>query len=125
MPIEIIKEPIYQTHVHFIFDTQKEKAFSHLKKYINPLNFDMHWTKAGFTYCDTDNHDYFIVLPNTKNKWGLATIIAHESLHVTSKVLRGKGIKLSDESEEAFTYYQTWILQSLLDIYNKHKKRGK
>lgn len=123
MPINKISEPIYQTDIHFIFDMPQDKTLAYLKKYFIPMNLDEHWEKAGIMYNDDPN--YFIIIPDKKPKWDVSTIIAHESLHVASKVLRGKGIKLSDESEEAFTYYQTWILQSLLDIYNKHKRKSK
>lgn len=121
MPIVKISEPIYQTDVHFIFDTSKGKALKYIRKWFEPLRFDEHWEKAGMMYGDSG--DYFIVLPDKKTRWTVTTIIAHEALHVVVNVMRSKGILLSSESEEAFNYFHTWILQSLTDIYNKHKKK--
>jgi hypothetical protein len=122
MPIKIIKEPIYQSHIHFIFDTPKNKVLAYLNKRFKPMNFDDHWEKAGIMYSDDEFHDYFIILPDKKPTWTASTIIAHEAFHVAAKVMQGKGIILSRESEEAYNYYLTWIIQSLTDIYNKHKK---
>jgi hypothetical protein len=36
--------------------------------------------------------------------------LAHEAFHVTSGVLEGRGLKLSHESEEAYTYTLSHIL---------------
>jgi hypothetical protein len=123
MPIKKISEPIYRKNIHFIFDTPKDKALAYLKKYFIPLNFDDHWERAGVMY--GDDADYFIVLPDKKPTWTVTTIIAHEAFHAVAKIMRSKGIELCSESEEAFTYYHTWILQSFTDFYNQHYKRTK
>lgn len=39
----------------------------------------------------------------------------HEALHVTLQMLRHVGLESSDESDEAFTYYNTWVTGCLLD----------
>lgn len=46
------------------------------------------------------------VLVSTKNTghW-LTAILGHEIFHLTCDVLQSVGVQLSDESEEAFTYY--------------------
>ncbi len=41
--------------------------------------------------------------------------IAHEALHATCYVLGEAGLTLSRDSEEAFTYYQGWVLDQILD----------
>lgn len=38
-------------------------------------------------------------------------ILAHEALHAVWDVLGRKGLYLSNESEEAFTYYLEWMLR--------------
>lgn len=127
MPIKKITDPIYFTDIHFIFDTPKNKALTYMNKLgWSPVDLDRRWTNAGCMYGESG--EYFIIipdLPDKKRTWDISSIIAHEALHVTSRVLRGKGLRLCDESEEAFTYYQSWILQSLLDIYHSHKKGKK
>jgi hypothetical protein len=42
-------------------------------------------------------------------------VIAHETLHVAAGVLRNRGVTLSAESEEAFTYLQEYICAQLCD----------
>lgn len=123
MPIKVIYEPIYRTRVHFIFDVPKEKAFAYIKKWFIPLGILDKWGEksAGMMY-DDDGVNYFIVICAKKNYYNFATIIAHEALHVTARVMRRKGVVMSRESEEAFTYFQSWIMEELIDIYNHHHK---
>lgn len=122
MPIKTIYEPIYQNKIHFIFDYPKENAFAYIKKQgFMPMDFDEHWEKAGCMYGESG--DYFIILPDKKPTWTITTIIAHEAFHVTCRALQSKGVKLSSESEEAFNYFHSWILQELTDLYNQHFKR--
>lgn len=126
MPINTIFEPVYQVKIHFIFDTPKDKAYAYIRKQdIIPMDFDEHWQKAGVMYSDDENGDYFIILPDKKPTWTITTIIAHEAFHVVARVMRSKGIQLAKESEEAFNYLHSWILQELTDFYNDHKKRLK
>lgn len=126
MPIKTIFEPIYQTKIHFIFDTPKEKAYFYIRKQnLIPLDFENHWQKAGIMYGEDTVGDYFIILPDKKPTWTPTTIIAHEAFHVVAKVMRKKGIPLSSESEEAYNYLLTWVLQSLTDIFNNHRKKLK
>jgi hypothetical protein len=120
MPIKKISDPIYCVDIYFIFDLPKEKVFPFLKKKWD-CDFSHHWDKAGFTFGNEDN-EWFICFPYSPKTWDYTTILAHECLHIASRVLRGKGIVLSDESEEAFTYYHGWMMQSLTDIYKEHYK---
>lgn len=46
-------------------------------------------------------------------------ILAHEALHVASRILRNRGIVLCDESEEAFTYLQGDIMRQVLTADKK------
>ena len=126
MPIKTIFEPVYQVKIHFIFDTSKDKAYTYIRKQaLIPMNFDDHWEKAGVMFGDDDNGDYFIVLPDRKPTWTITTIIAHEAFHVVARVMRNKGIVLAKESEEAFNYFHSWILQELTDLFCQHQKSKK
>lgn len=46
-------------------------------------------------------------------------IIAHETLHLTFKILNRAGIYHTPNSEEAFTYYQQYLFDQIIDRYNK------
>lgn len=38
------------------------------------------------------------------------SVLAHEALHAACYVLKNKGIKMGDKSEEAYTYYMEWVM---------------
>lgn len=40
--------------------------------------------------------------------------LAHEALHITSGILGWRGLKLTDDSEEAYTYTMTHIIREAL-----------
>ncbi len=40
-------------------------------------------------------------------------IVVHESLHATFHVMREKGLSLTPESEEAFTYFHEWLVRGI------------
>lgn len=125
MPIKKLSDPIYNVDIHFIINEPKEKVRKLLNKYdeyYDLSKFDSHWEKAGFAYtgCGWDN---FIVFPYKKKTWDFTTILAHEALHVTFGVLRSKGIHLTCESEEAFCYYHSWLMQQFTEFYNQQRKK--
>lgn len=41
--------------------------------------------------------------------------VAHEAFHVTAGILRARGMKLSEESEEAYTYTLTALLEAFCE----------
>jgi hypothetical protein len=47
------------------------------------------------------------------------TAIVHELLHATFKCMRSRGITLSEESEEAFCYMQSYLYEEVLAVINK------
>jgi hypothetical protein len=127
MPISKIDDPIYGQTIHFIFDMPFEKAVKYLKPFADYYDFsklEQHWEKAGCAYAGSGHHA-FIIFPDNKKTWTYTTTLAHEALHVTSAILRRKGIELTWESEEAFTYYHSFIMQRFTDVYEAHYKKRK
>lgn len=53
----------------------------------------------------------------------LTSTIWHESLHAACRILRRKGIFLEPESEEAFTYYQGHIAETITEFIADCKKK--
>lgn len=49
------------------------------------------------------------------------SVLVHECFHIAHHILKRKGLKLSDDSEEAYAYTQESILKELLTIFKKHK----
>lgn len=58
--------------------------------------------------------DYAIWLPTWQGRDEDFQTLAHETLHVTFKALRQKGFRPTDSSEEAYTYYQEYLLRECL-----------
>lgn len=44
----------------------------------------------------------------------LIPIISHEALHATIRILDTRGIQMSNDSEEAYTYLQQYIIKEIL-----------
>jgi hypothetical protein len=60
---------------------------------------------------------FVLVSTKTSGAW-LHAVLGHEVLHLTFDVLQSAGLRLCDESEEAFTYY----FQSMFSACLKHLK---
>ena len=48
--------------------------------------------------------------------WKQWPVLLHEVNHATNWILNERGIELTNESEEAFTYYAEWLLNSIVDV---------
>ena len=60
-------------------------------------------------------HQFTIItlrLPQTRRNLILTTV--HEALHQTNWLLTTRGIELVDESDEAYAYYHTWLVDKIL-----------
>jgi hypothetical protein len=44
--------------------------------------------------------------------------LTHECFHATSWALRKKGLYLGEDSEEAFSYYQQFLIKAIRSIYD-------
>lgn len=51
-----------------------------------------------------------------------AAVVGHEAAHVTFHALRFAGLKLTEESEEAFCYYHQWIVRNVLVFIDGHRR---
>lgn len=70
--------------------------------------------KTGAFYCRHEQENirylHFFEAPNVPT---LLSRICHESLHATVCLLKDRGMELTDESEEAYTYLQQYIFEEL------------
>lgn len=58
-----------------------------------------------------DDNDHYICFQNKLKSLYEISILAHEALHVTNKILSKRGLYLTDETEEAYTYFQQYIIK--------------
>lgn len=66
--------------------------------------------EAVFLYSESDSTEYYVLFnfnPSTRT-------ILHEVNHCTFTILKHHGVRLSDESEEAFTYLSDFICSKIL-----------
>lgn len=125
--IKTIYEPIYKCHVTLIIGESKEKSLKYLKKHANRSDLENNWEESGAFFCSEwrENKEcffnFFIVITDRgMHRW--ESVLAHEALHVTSRILRERGFKLTTASEEAFTYYLTWIVENFTKAYKMKAK---
>ena len=48
--------------------------------------------------------------------------IAHEALHTVGQLMRDRGLKLTEDSEEAYCYLIEWVVDYVHKAIDKHKK---
>jgi hypothetical protein len=65
---------------------------------------------------------YFPQAPKNTDPQDLGAV-THEMLHVTHKILLGKGLTLSDDSEEAFAYLTEFLVREFWKLITKEIKR--
>lgn len=51
--------------------------------------------------------------PSTATLPSIVSTIAHEALHAVTSVMESKGLPLSREGDEAYTYYLGWIVEEM------------
>lgn len=73
-------------------------------------------------------YDWFVWLPVWSGRRGDVLTLAHECNHLAIQILRNVGVKLVEESEEAYTYLSGGLMRALwkeLDLYvERQKHRG-
>lgn len=126
MPVVKIKDTIYRNDVYFIHDEKDDFIKKYLKKKADYDATEIIKKSAGFYVAIGEPiHEYYIVITKYADNW-IGTLV-HECLHATSKVLRERGIDLTEETEEAYTYYIQWLFNALslpaAATWTKRKRR--
>jgi hypothetical protein len=128
--IKTIYEPIYKCSVTLIIGESKNKSLIYLAHNANRTDMLDRWESSGAFFCSEwrENKEcfsnFFIVITD-RGMYRWEALIAHEGLHVTSRILRERGFKLTTASEEAFTYYLTWIVENFVKAYKGKSQRKK
>lgn len=115
---------IYHHKIHFIIGNSKQ-ALKVLEKKTSKANVIELKNKDmslydGYYYL-LPNGDSFIWIRENLDSKDFFGIIAHEALHATFSILDIVGIKLSVESEEAFTYLHEYIFNALIWVDEEDK----
>lgn len=103
-----IKDPIYGSVIHFYSGGAFSGARDWFKKLTNiDAEGELDDTDEGAIY---GMHKTYIVY--FKKRPSISTL-AHEALHLTHSVLQDSGLRLSNESEEAYAYFLGWLTSEL------------
>ena len=112
--------PIYGENLTFLLSKNKDDVIHYIKKEI-PKDYNDTWIDTlnimygeynqdgqCFITCADENQHYIVMRGKPKNIIQLSGVI-HEILHIISRILNRRGLHLSPETEEAYTYLQEWI----------------
>ena len=120
MKKKFIKDPIYESHFWFVWDTPvKELRQWVLKKYNYEIEVQDNVEELGKTIIIETPKTYSTIIWVNKKK-NLPSLV-HELLHKTFLTLKTAGFELTDESEEAYTYLLTYYLRECLEYYEWNK----
>ena len=80
---------------------------------------DEHRLNCGEAFTYTSLPLGYVMICSHQDSWiETVSIISHECTHLTHYILRNVGITLCKESEEAYTYLQQYLLETILkEIY--------
>ena len=76
----------------------------------------------GYTITTTSQYGIVWVRNFSYTPEGIATLV-HEMEHYRNNILRSSGIELSEETEEAYTYFGTEIIERILTKYEQEKTK--
>lgn len=113
-----VKDCLYGIKTTLLYSKDDEVIIDYLGK-IMGKDYEDYLNGAGF-FCSPDLFNFYIIINKHTIEW--QKTLVHECLHVTSRALRARGLELTDESEEAFTYYHAWLVSELSRIFTNYKR---
>jgi hypothetical protein len=76
---------------------------------------DASWSGHWMFFTDSDGVEVdYLCIVTSRSRDYVFEVLAHEALHLVSHALRTAGIPLQDETDEAYTYYQQWVIRECL-----------
>ncbi len=117
-----ISDPIYNTVIHY-FNFRKEEDYCKALKSLFGIERQLDGGIGGcfeeFAPSDSQPFDTILCIWTA----GKSTeFVAHEILHTVFNVLNRAGLKLSDETDEAFAYYTEYLMREISN-FNKGKSQ--
>lgn len=110
---------VYNRAITFLYGTTDE-VNAYMKK-LFPTEWDGISVQCQGHWCVRERDGYeadFIMLIRRKRhttprvfRTNELAVLAHETLHCASHILRHAGIHHTQETEEAYTYYQAWLMR--------------
>jgi hypothetical protein len=132
MKIKKIYEPVFRTHLLFLYDCSYIEAESYLSE--NDIRTDLMKCSGQTGVYEVKKPDksvqkrYYIYIANTKDGVleDLSTLL-HEITHLIFLSLADCEIKITNQTDEIFSYYFEWWFKRLikLPIIKEFKKNKK
>ncbi len=133
-----LKDDIYFNNITLVTDGDTDELNKYIKKkhkdfYIDDMGKKTTELKnkwpTGRAFCVIENNTgfiyFYIWFKEFKTTVDYYEVVVHECFHLTIECLRTVGLKLSNDSEEAYAYYQGYMfnqtLNKLLNMYPQKK----
>lgn len=114
MAIKLIKEPIYEHDIYFIWKHDKKAILKFIAKFeADPLSKTLEEEfKAPRTCACTTSYlaDVFIIIADERAD---INTVSHEAFHAVCRIMENCGIPLIRETEEVYAYLLGWLIQEL------------
>lgn len=110
-----IKLPIYnQFTITILISEDLTQDVVNLTKEPSDINYN------GIFFYKKNGTDVYIGFQKDKLK---PSLIAHECLHATCYILDYVGIKLTEESEEAYTYLVGYLIDEVYKLIDRYERK--
>lgn len=119
--IKKVYDNLYSATIHLVHNEDNKKAIKYCNKEAKEdlsQNFVDRIPKRSAYMIDVSPYHYFII---TGKHTRLSSFV-HECLHVCCRVFRTRGLPLSEESEEAYTYYLSWMIEQFFETFTRKIK---
>lgn len=118
MKIKKIRDNMYGREIYFFYNCSQDEFKTRLNKQYG-LKLEKTVGAQGIHISlenvEKDHHPFYVWVEKFKKTNKDISVLAHEVLHLTFSGLEDVGIKYSDSSEEAFTYYFDHLLEGFLN----------
>lgn len=112
----------YGEELYVILSDDVKKVKRYIKKNI-PKEYNDNWqdtldstyapsqNKEGACFVSTEHNIHWMCFQKKLKTLNDISILAHEALHITNKILYRRGLALTPDTEEAYTYLQQYIIK--------------
>ena len=113
MKTKLLKNNIFRFDVEVIYSTKKHELEKQFKK---------HRLDIDFPDYDFDDFDWSFFYDNSLWLWFLflckkkPSVIAHEVLHIVTRLCKSCGIPISHENDETMAYLIWWYMEEITKI---------
>lgn len=91
-----------------------------------PIDFEpLHSSCQGHWKCYAHSGGFqadYLCVKRATSRDHLFEVLAHETLHLVGHALRMAGLPHTEETEEAYTYYQQWLIRECLKAMAGRKR---